>query len=56
MTPIRARRGKYTHVTHDLRVTICGKRCIAWICGTENWEHVTPREKCPQCELASTTN
>jgi hypothetical protein len=51
MTPVRPKRGKWIHVTHDARVTLCGKRCDGWNVGTDAKE-VT----CPQCHETMTTN
>lgn len=50
MTPVRGKRGKWVHWTHDLRTTLCRKKCDGWI--------VEPDTK-PTCEIcldASTTN
>lgn len=31
MTPVRGPRGRLSHVTEDVRRTLCGKPCDAWI-------------------------
>jgi hypothetical protein len=31
MTPVRTRRGKVVHLTHDLQVTLCGKTLQGYI-------------------------
>lgn len=32
MTPVRSKRGKFSHVTQTLRTTACGRRCDGWLC------------------------
>lgn len=56
MTPVRARRGRYVHVTIDCRVTLCGRRCDGWVVGDDEWKNVARKEACPQCVDCSTTN
>jgi hypothetical protein len=49
MTNVRSKRGRYVHASHDLRTTMCGKRCDGWI--------VEPQQvTCPKCLEATTTN
>lgn len=31
MTPVRSRRSDLIHATHDLRRTLCNKRCDGWV-------------------------
>jgi hypothetical protein len=52
MTRVRSKhsRSRITHVSYDLRTTMCGKRCDGWI--VEPQEGVT----CARCHEATTTN
>ena len=49
MTPVRTKRSKWIHVTHDLRITLCNKRCDGWIVSDRKVD-------CPLCLDAATTN
>ena len=50
MTPVRGKRGKFRHLTHDLRRTLCNKKCDGWVVETGDYE------PCQECEHVATTN
>lgn len=46
----------YVHASENLRTTMCGRRCDAWLCGTEHWRDVSHKDACPLCFEITTTN
>lgn len=52
MTPVRSRRGKYTHLTETLRKTVCSKRCDGWLLVDFRPENNPEYVDCPTCREA----